>query len=100
MTSIYDMYMRDNIMTTCEKYFRDYLDREGVPEEHLTDSERDLIYIHIDAITSMITDIYNKAGDGGDPDSTVIDKLIGICVIGKMNEARLCRLLNMVTKKD
>jgi len=99
MTSMLDLYIKNNIMTACEKYFNEFLEKEGVPEECLTEEERELVGTQIDYLLGMIQDIYMEYEDDLDAYTEISDKLIGVAVLAKMNEARLCRLLNEATDK-
>jgi len=95
MDSIFDLYLRNDIMNRCESFFDEYLIEQGVPEEKLTEEDRKLVEQQVDAILDMITRIHlENEGSELTQASEVIDKLIGFCVVAKMNEARLCRLLN------
>jgi len=96
---MFDLYMKNNIMTACEKYFNEFLKKEGVPEEGLTEDERELIGKQVDYLLGMIQDIYMQYKDDLEAYTEISDKLIGVAVISKMNEARLCRLLNEVIDK-
>jgi hypothetical protein len=94
MSSIYDQYLKDNIMDNCLDYFRQYLTEEEAMDEILTEEDQELIYKQIDYIMDMIVRIYNENEDERDALAEIVDKLIGFCIVGKMNEARFCRLLN------
>jgi hypothetical protein len=97
--SMFDLYLKNNIMTACEKYFNDFIEKEGVPDERLTEEERELVGTQVDYILKMIQNIYMKHEDDMEANTEILDKLIGICVLAKMNEARLCRLLNILIDK-
>ena len=97
--SMLDMYMKNNIMTACEKYFNDFLEKEGVPDEALTEEEREQIELQVDYLLTMIQDIYTSHEDEIDAYTEMVDKLVGVSVLAKMNEARLCRLLNEAADK-
>jgi hypothetical protein len=100
MPGLYDMIIKSDIMENCEAFFNKYLEEEGVPDEGLTDDERDLVGQQVDYLLDMMTDIYQEHPDDYDTvTDTIIDKLIGMCVVAKMNEARLCRLLNELNDK-
>lgn len=99
MASMLDMYMKNNIMTACEKYFNDFLKQEGVPGEALTEEEREQIGLQIDYLLTMIQDIYMSNEDEIDAYTEIVDKLVGVSVLAKMNESRLCRLLNEAADK-
>ena len=94
MSSIYDLYMKDNIMSHCEEYFREYLEKEDALDEDLTDTERDIIRLQIDSLTNMIVRTYHNHEDESDALAEIVDQLIGFCIVGKMNELRFCRLLH------
>ena len=101
MSSLFDLYLRDNIMDTCEAYFNDYLRDEGVSNEKLNEDDRVVVGYQIDILIDMIERIYKEYDDEFESYGEMIDKLIGFCIVGKMNEARLCRLLNEAEdKKD
>lgn len=99
MPSMLDMYMKNNIMTACEKYFNEFLDKEGVPDEGLTEEEREQVEKQVDYLLFMIQDIYTSHDDELNAYIEIIDKLIGVSILAKMNEARLCRLLNDAADK-
>ncbi len=87
-------------MAACETYFNKYLKKEGVPFEGLIEEERELVGRQIDFILEMIAQISLKHGDDDQAAADdVADKLVSLCIITKMNEARLCRLLNEATDK-
>ncbi len=93
--SIFDLYLKDNIITKCENYFNSYLKQEGIPHEGLNEKEREASYKQLDVILDMITEIQlENGGDTIEAADIVVDKLVGLCIVSKMNEARLCRLLN------
>jgi len=96
---MFDLYLKNNIMTTCEKFFNNFLEKEGVPEEGLTEEERELVGKQVDNLLRMIQDIYTNLENEVDAYTEIADKLIGITVVTKMNEARLCRLLNELQDK-
>jgi len=81
--SMFDMYLRDNVITTCETYFNSYLKKEG----------------QLDVILDMITEIHLENEDEQEASNIVVDKLVSLCVVSKMNEARLCRLLNELQER-
>ncbi len=99
MTSMFDLYLKNNIMTTCEEFFNVFLEKEGVPEESLTEEERELVGKQVDNLLRMIQDIYTSGKNDLDAYTEIADKLVGITVVTKMNEARLCRLLNELQDK-
>jgi len=97
MSSIFDLYLKENIITSCEAYFNEYLEDENMPEEALNDEEREVVAQQVDIIINMIGRIYKEYDNEFEAYTEIVDKLIGFCVVSKMNEARLCRLLNKVT---
>jgi len=97
--SIYDMYLRDNVITTCETYFNSYLKKEVISYEGLSEEERELSYNQLDVILDMITEIHLENEDEQEASNIVVDKLVSLCVVSKMNEARLCRLLNELQER-
>lgn len=99
MGSLFDMYLRSNIMSACETYFNDYLESEGLKEESLTEDDRTLIGEQIDAIIGMIERVYKEYDNKSEAYEDIVDKLIGFFVVAKMNESRLCKLLNEATDK-
>lgn len=100
MAGLYDLYIKNDIMENCEAFFNQYLKEEGVPEEGLTEDERELVGDQVDYLLDMMTKIHlDHPDDYNEVTDTIIDKLIGMCVVAKMNEARLCRLLNELTDK-
>lgn len=95
MPGIYDLYIKSDIMENCEAFFKKYLDGEGVLHEGLTDENRETVGKQVDYILDMLTEIHIDHPDDYDKvTDEAIDKLIGMCILGKMNEARLCNLLN------
>jgi len=99
MSSIFDLYLKESIMVACEAYFNDYLESEGVIEEALSDEERKTVSQQIDIIIDMMGRIYKDHDDEFEAYGEIVDKLIGFCIVAKMNEARLCRLLNEAAEK-
>lgn len=97
--SMFDLYLKNNIMTACEKHFNDFLEKEGVPDEGLTEEEREIVGTQVDYLLRMIQDIYMEHKDDIEAYTEIADKLVGVCVLAKMNEARLCRILNILTDK-
>ena len=99
-SSIYDEYIKSGIMEHCEVFFNKYLKEEGVTGEGLCDEERKIVGTQVDYILSMMTEIHLEHKDNYDEiTDEIIDKLISMCVVAKMNEARLCRLLNEAADK-
>lgn len=99
MTGMFDLYLKNNIITACEKYFNDFLKKEEVPDENLTEEEREIVGAQVDYLLEMIQNIYMNYKDEMDAYTEITDKLIGVIVVSKMNEARLCRLLNEANKE-
>lgn len=100
MSSIFDMYLKNNIISKCEYFFNDYLQQEGVPDEKLTENELAFIEKQLDYLINMIVRTYNKNEDECDALAEITDKLLGFCIVAKMNESRLCRLLNALNKEN
>lgn len=95
MAGLYDLYIKNDIMENCEAFFNQYLKEEGVPDEGLSEEERELVGHQVDFLLDMMTEIHKENPDDyNEVTDTIIDKLIGMCVVAKMNESRLCRLLN------
>lgn len=96
MSSMFDMYLKNNIMSKCEDFFNDYLKREGALEEKLTEDERESVSEQVDYLIEMMQDICAEHDDGEEEKALIeiIDKLFGFGILAKMNEARFCRLLN------
>ena len=95
MPGIYDLYLKSDIMESCEEFFNRYLKEEGVPHEGLTEKDREVVGKQVDYLLDMITKIHiDHPDDYDEVTDETIDKLIGMCILGKMNEARLCNLLN------
>lgn len=87
-------------MAACETYFNNYLKEEGVPHEGLTEEEREVVSRQVDFILEMITALDLKHnGDEQAATEEIVDKLISVCIVNKMNESRLCRLLNEASDK-
>lgn len=91
---LYDLYMRQNIFNYCAEYFDQYLKEEGSEEDQLTEEDVETVNDQIEFILNMIKEIYTKYDDELKANDAIIDKLIGMCVVTKMNEVRLCRVLN------
>lgn len=93
MPNMIDFYLKEDIMRRCESVFNEHLKEQNCPDETLTDEERELIEEQVDSLLEMVDRLY-------DPDNkfesaaTMVDHLIGHIVVGKMNEARICRILN------
>jgi len=101
MPSIYDLYIRDNIMETCETYFNNHLEDYDILNESLTEEDRDLIRKEIDNMLIFIAAQLKKfPPDSFEAYDDIIDKLVGFCVISKMNEVRLGRVINNLREKD
>jgi hypothetical protein len=95
MPGIYDLYIKNDIMESCEVFFDRYLKEEGVPHEGLTSEDRAAVDGQVDHLLDMITKIHRDHPDDYDEvTDELIDKLIGMVILGKMNEARLCRVVN------
>ncbi len=87
-------------MATCETFFNKYLEKEGAAHEGLNEEEREIVGRQIDFILEMITRVSEKHGeDEQRAADDIADKLVSLCIVTKMNEARLCRLLNEATDK-
>jgi len=101
MNSIFDEYMKHNIMSKCEEFFFDYLAEAGLKDEYLTEEDREIVAKHIEFLMDMASEIHMefKDDDEGAYDA-LVDKLVGTCVINKMNEVRLCRLLSERNDQD
>ena len=97
--SIYDLYLKDNIINKCETFFNIYLEQEGVPHKGLSDKEREAASDQLDIILNMILEIQSENVDEKEATGIIVDKLVALCVISKMNEAILCRLLDEVNDK-
>ena len=101
MPSIYDLYIRDNIMEICETHFNEHLEDQNVLAESLTEEDRNFIRKQLDDLLTLISDTLARYGmenlEGYDD---IIDKLVGFCIISKMNEARLSRIITSMTEKD
>jgi len=91
---IYDTYLKQKIFDYCMKYFNIYLKKQKAEDEKLTDEDVKIVYDQIEFILSMIKETYEKYEDSSKADDVIIDKLIGMCTITKMNEVRLCKVLN------
>lgn len=99
MPSLFDLYLRNNIMSKCEEYFVDYLKSEGFEKEGLTNEDRKLIEDQVDTLLDMVEKIYLSYKDESDGLLEIVDKLIGYCIVGKMNEARLCNTINKLIEE-
>jgi hypothetical protein len=100
MASIFDLYLKDNIMINCEEYFMDYLESENFENESLTSEDRDLIENQVDNLLMIIEKTYLSFENETDALMEIIDKLIGFCIVGKMNEARLCNIINKLIEEN
>jgi hypothetical protein len=94
MSSIYDLYLKNNIIAECTKHFKEYLKEQDAENEDLGPEDLEGISLQIDVIIKLIVDIYREYDEEADALAAIVDKLIGICILGKMNEARLCKILN------
>lgn len=101
MPSIYDLYIRDNVMEVCETHFNEHLKDQAVPGDSLTEEDRDFIRSQLDDLLTLISNTLASYGsenlEGYDD---IIDKLVGFCIISKMNEARLSRIITTMTEED
>jgi hypothetical protein len=93
MTSMYDLFLNENIMTACESFFNGFL-KDGGIEGCLTEDDRAMVGSQVDYIIGMIEKIWVNSATAEEGHTEIIDKLIGMCVVSKMNEARLCNLLS------
>jgi len=99
--SIYDQYVKDRIMTECESYFIDYLKRAEVDHEKLNDQDIDIIENQLAYLLTLVDDVLKEQEEPMDAFSDIVDQLIGYCILGKMNEARLCNVINkMLEEKE
>lgn len=94
MSSIFDLYLKDSIMSKCEEYFTNYLIKEGFEAEGLTEADRGLIESQIYTLLNAVEKTYNEHENENEGLLEITDKLISYCIIGKMNEARLCNVIN------
>lgn len=96
MSKITDFYLKEKLLRQCEKYFAEYIAEEG--SGYLTDEDYKMFEDQINFIFEMMDDIvikYKKENEEEiDAYAQIIDQLCGFLVIGKMNEARLCNILN------
>ena len=94
---ILDLYVKEEILSQCETSFIEYLKVENDKSGGLSDENMDLIKGQLDALFEMMDAIIIKAGNEGvnefEAYSTIVDQLIGYCIISKMNEARLCNVI-------
>jgi hypothetical protein len=99
--SMYDRYVKDRIMTECESYFIDYLKRAEVDHEKLSDDDISVIENQLDYLLTLVNNLLIKQEEPMDAFSDIVDQLIGYCILGKMNEARLCDVINkMLEEKE
>jgi hypothetical protein len=100
MSSMFDMFIEENIMITCENFFNSYLDDEDCSDDRLTEDERNMVRGQVGYVIGMIERIWKENESEEAAHTEIIDKLIGMCIVSKMNEARFCRLLNKKDDKD
>ena len=103
MNGITDLYVKEEIMAQCEASFAEYLKRENDKSGGLSDEDTVLIRGQLDALFEMMDNILIKAREEGIDEftaySTVVDQLIGYCIISKMNEVRLCNTIDLILKE-
>ena len=63
MSSMFDMFIKENIMASCEVWFNEYLVEQGSPEDALTDKEREPVSLQIDYILGMVEGILREHTD-------------------------------------
>jgi hypothetical protein len=91
---IYDLYIKTKIMQRCESHFMNYLKDMGAENEALNDEDIKLIEKNLSYLMDMMAEIVEEKGDNKDAYAEIIDNIIGFCIMGKMNEARLVRVIN------
>ena len=94
MSSIFDLYLKEKIMRNCEENFIDFLKEHASEDEQLTAEDRKLIENQVEYIIDLIERVYLQHDNEVDALVEITDRLIGICIMGKMNEARLCNVIN------
>lgn len=99
MSSVLDYYLKGNILRKCEEHFNAHLKEEGFEHEKLLPKERELMEKQLGYLLDMIVEISSQYEDDFDGYAEIIDKLIGFCIISKMNECRLCRIINNLNDK-
>ena len=88
-------------METCEAHFNEHLKDHNSLDEALTEEDRALIEKQVDDLLILISDTLKKyEPEDLEAYDDIIDKLVGFCIISKMNEARLCGVINKLTEKD
>lgn len=100
MSGMLDLYLKEKIMSRCEASFNEFLKEHDAEEEKLTDKDREIIESQIDYLMDMVEEIYLEFEKETDALIEITDRLIGICIMGKMNEARLCNVINKLVEKE
>lgn len=101
MDSILNHYFKEEIMAKCEAYFMKYLEDEGAEKEILSNADMQLVEKQLDYLLNMVDDLLAQDEDINDAYANIVDHLVGFCILGKMNEARLCNIINkMLDEKD
>jgi len=94
MSSIYNHYVENKILNRCEEYYAKFL-ADAEVEDHLTDEDRIPVADHVNFLVSLVERAAKEEKDDNeDAIDTLVDVLICTCVLNKMNEVRLSRLLN------
>ena len=103
MAKLFDLYIKEELLKQCEEHFAKFLEeQEG--GGYITKEDYSLFEDQIDYLFEMMDNIigdYKKRGlDEFEAYAQIIDQLCGYCVLGKMNEARLCNMLNDLMGKE
>ena len=94
MSGLFDMYLRENILNKCEAFFMQYLEQEDAVDERLDEEDMKLVKVQLDYVLNMIQSILQEKGETEDAYDEIVDKLVGLTIVSKMNEVRLCKILN------
>lgn len=102
MAKLLDLYIKEELLRQCEVHFNEFLKEQG--SGYLTAEDYELIEDQIDYLFELIDKILkdhkNRNLDEMEAYAQIIDQLCGFCVLGKMNEARLCNIINDLTEKE
>lgn len=103
MPKLLDFYIKEELLIQCEKHFAKYLEDED--SGYLTEEDYKILEDQINFIFKLMDEIIADHKREGKEEmeaySQIIDQLCGYLVLGKMNEARLCNILNdMMDGKD
>lgn len=105
MSGISDLYFREELIKQCEEHFETFIKEQGDEYNNLTDKDYKVVEEQVDFLFEMMDEVIqthkNENKEEIDAYSQIIDQLCGYCVLSKMNEARLCNIINeLIDRKD